>query len=144
MGQRIKGQEVEILSVVNGQPQDALNHVKSFSFTFKNKILEEGYLGQTSQEYDAIFDGIEGEAEFHFDSPAVLKLVLDIVNKARRREPGTQINIKCTMSFPSGARARIVILNAEFGPLPFNFNSRSDFGSFKISLASSNAQVLPL
>ena len=132
---------MEIL--LNGEPVDTLQNVKSLEFTFKNKILEEGYLGETTQQYDAVFDGVEGNAEFHFGNAAPFALAAAIVNKARRRDSGTQINIKCTYQFPSGRRARVVIRDAEFGPMPFGIGGRSEFATFKIAFSASDANVLP-
>jgi hypothetical protein len=143
-GTRIKGQETELIFIKNGSPIDSLQNCKSLDFTFKTKILEEGYLGETTQQYDSVFDGVEGNAEFHFADSTPFGVAVDLINKARRREAGTAVNIKTTFSFPSGRRARVVIRNAEFGPIPFSVGGRSEFVSFKLAFSASDAQVLPL
>lgn len=143
MTQRIKGQEVEIVILVNSAPQENLTFARSLEIAFKNEILQEGYLGETTDRYDAIFKGVRGSIEFHFNDSSPFALVAQLVNKARRREAGTQINIKSTLSFPSGRRARVIVRDAEFGELPFNFGSRSDYGTFKLEFGAGDAQVLP-
>ena len=143
MAQRIKGQEVEIVLLVNGEPREALTFAKSLEMRFKTEILQEGYLGETTDRYDSVFKGVAGRLEFNFDSAAVFALISDIVNKARRRDAGTVINIKTTLNFPSGRRARVVIREAEFGELPINFGSRSDYGTFQLEFSASDAAVLP-
>lgn len=140
--QRIKGQEVEFISIVNGTPQTSLTAVKSLDFAFKTEILEEGYLGETSKRFDTIFNGIRGKVQFHYDSPDVFLLVNSIVDKARRRIPGTIINCKVTLNFPSGIRSRVMISNVEFGELPFGFGARQDYGTFSIEYAAPEARVL--
>ena len=143
MSQRIKGQEVEIVVLVNGQPSDNLTFARNIEFTYKTEILQEGYLGETTDRYDAVFKGISGNLEFHFNDAAPFALISELVNKARRRLAGTRINIKTTMNFPSGRRVRVIIRDAEFGELPINFGSRSDYGTFKLTFGASDAQTLP-
>lgn len=144
MAQRIKGQEVEVTVMQNGNVLQSLQHCKTINFTFNTRILEEEYLGQTSKAFDSVFDGVSGDAEFHFQDAAPFALTVGILDKAQRRQPGTVYNIKATFNFPSGRRARVIIRNVEFGPLPFETSSRSDFVNFKMSFASTGAQVLPL
>lgn len=144
MAQRIKGQEVEIVMLVNGEPKDNFALARSLEFAFKTELLQEGYLGETTDRYDTIYKGIRGKLEFHLDRPDVFDVIRGIVNKARRREPGTIFNIKATLNFPNGRRARTVIRDAEFGELPINFGSRADYGTFSLEFGASDAQVLPL
>ena len=140
--QRIKGQEVEVALVINNRAVTTVTAVRSFSFTFKQEIKEEGYLGETTNRYDSIFNGIEGELEFHQSEPDVFTTIQAIVDKARRRTPGVQINVKATLNFPVGTRRRVMIPNVEFGAIPVNFGSRADYGASTLSFGASEAQVL--
>lgn len=142
MSQRIKGQEVEVLLVVDGSPQDTITDVKSFEIGFQLDILSEGYLGETTDRKDSIFKGVRGNMELHFENPDVFKLFTAIVNKARRRTPGTKINIKSTLNFPGGQRPRVVIPNVEFGEIPVTFGSRADYGTVKLDFEASEAQLI--
>lgn len=141
--QRVKGQEVEIVTLLNGEPQNSLTFARSIEFAFKTDILQEGYLGETTDRYDSVFRGVRGRVEFHFNNFGPFALVEALVNKARRREAGTRVNIKSTLNFPSGSRARILFRDVEFGELPFNFGSRSDYGTFQIEWGAQDGQVLP-
>lgn len=142
MGQRIKGQEVEVVLIADGRPQASLFAIRSFEMTFQQEIKSEGYLGETTNRRDAIFNGISGRFEAHVDSAQFLTLFRQIVDKARRRTPGVQINIKATLNFPNGDRPRIVIPNVEIGDLPLNFGSRSDYGSTSITFEGETANVI--
>lgn len=141
MTQRVKGQEVEIVTLVNGEPQDGLLFARSIEFAFKTDILQEGYLGETTDQYDSVFRGIRGRVEFHFNNAAPFSLIATVVDKARRREAGTRINIKSTVNFPGGTRARVLFRDVEFGELPINFGSRSDYGTFQIEWGAADALV---
>ena len=142
MAQRIKGQEVEAIIVVDGQPQTLITTFRSFDFTFQLEILKEGYLGETTDRRDSIFRGIAGKFELHIENQRIFTLVQTAVDKARRRTPGTVINIKSTLNFPNGQRPRIIIPNVEIGEFPFSFGSRSDYLAVTLNYEAAEAQVI--
>lgn len=142
MAQRIKGQETEVMVAVNGQPVTSINAIKSLEVSFDQEIKDEGYLGETTNRKDAIFNGISGNIEFNFDSPDAFDIIVEIVDKARRRTPGTTINVQTTLNFPSGRRRRIILPNVEFGAIPMSFGSRGDFGSLKLEFQGSDYNFL--
>lgn len=142
MAQRIKGQEVEVLIVVDGVPQTSLFDIKSFQIAFKQEIKTEGYLGETSDRRDSIFSGVSGSFEAHVETAEFFTFYQAVIDKARRRTPGTQVNIKATLNFPNGDRPRVLIPDVEFGELPLNFGSRSDYGSVSISFEAMEASIL--
>lgn len=142
MGQRIKGQEVEVLILADGAPRASLFAIRSFEITLQHEIMSEGYLGETTNRRDAIFNGISGRMEAHVDSKEFLDFFFEVVNKARRRTPGTKINIKASLNFPNGDRPRILIPDVEFGALPLNFGSRSDYGSVSLDFEAATASVI--
>lgn len=139
---RLKGQEVEVLVVVNGAPKTNMTSVRSFEVTLNTEILSEGYLGETTEQKDSIFKGISGRMEMHFDNQEVIKVYQAIVDKARRRTPGTKINIKATLNFPNGQRPRVMLSDVEFGPMPLSFSSRSDYGTATLDFEGSDMQVM--
>lgn len=144
MGARIKGQEVEIIMLIDGEPRGNLAFAKSVDFSFLTERKAEGYLGETTQRYDTIFNGVEGKTQHHFDRAEPFNIIRAIINKARRREPGTQFNLRATLNFAIGRKARIVFRDAEFGALPIAFSSRADYGTFSLDFGCSEAQILPL
>ena len=142
MAQRIKGQEVEIVVLDNGEPVQNLTTARSLEVAWKTEQLQEGYLGETTDRYDTIYKGIRGRVEFHFSGPQIFDLIKSIVDKARRRTPGQKINIKATLNFPDGSRARIVIPDAEFGEMPVSFGDRTSYGTFSLDFGASDARSL--
>ncbi len=139
---RIKGQEVEIITIAGGVPQSTITTVRDFEMTFQTEVLREGYLNETTDRRDTIFRGIKGKFMLHLENSDIFNLIQVIIDTARRRTPGVQINIKATLRFPNGDRPRIVIPAAEFGELPLNVGSRSDYVSQTIDFEASEAQVI--
>lgn len=142
MSQRIKGQEVEVIMVVNGLPKDTITTIRSFEFAFQTEVLKEGYLGETTDRRDSIFRGVRGRMELHIENSDIFTLLTDIVDKARRRTPGTRINVKASLNFPNGQRSRLLIPDVEFGEIPFNFGSRSDYGAVTLEFEASEASII--
>lgn len=141
--QRIKGQETEIILVANNQPQLLLNTIKDFEFSFDLEILSEGYLGETTERKDSVFKGITGKLTLHMNNQQPLLLAAQLVDKARRRLPGFQVNIKTTLNFPNGQRPKIVIPDVEIGQLPFGFPAREQYVNLSLNYAASAANVIP-
>lgn len=140
--QRIKGQEVEVLLVVGGQARDTITDVRSFELALKFDLLQEGYLGETTDRYDEIFRGARGRMELHIENETIFTFFTSVLDRAQRRVPGTQINIKATLNFPNGDRPRVIIQNAFFGEMPLGFGSRSDYGAVTLEFSSSDIRVI--
>ena len=142
MANRVRGQEVETLFAVDNVPQIATTDVRSFEMGWQLGIQKEGYLGETSDRRDSIYRGVSGSQEFHFENKAIFNIVTAFINKARRREPGVQINTKATINFGGGTKARVVVPDISAGEIPMNFGSRSDFGTIKFPWEAMDAQVI--
>lgn len=142
MAQRIKGQEVEVLLVADGAPVDSLTDVRSFDVTFQLEILTEGYLGETTNRRDEVFNGISGSMELHFEDPGVFEFISAVVDRAQRRTPGVRVNIKATLAFPNGQRTRVIIQNAFFGDIPLSFGGRSEYGTLSLTYEAESLSVI--
>ena len=138
MAQRIKGQDVEVLLIVDSQIIRSITAVKSFEMKAQLEMLDEGYLGEKTNRKDSIYKGVSATIELNFDSPDIFDLFDKVIQKAKRRTPGTKINVKATLNFPNGVRKRVLIPDCEFGELPMSFGSRSDFGSVSLDLSASD------
>ena len=142
MAQRIKGQEVEIIVVSNGVPLTSLTDIRSFNVTPRLELKEEGYLGETSMRFDEVFNGVSFDMELHFEDTGVLDFMQVVKDRATRRTPGTQINVKATLNYPNGIRTRIILKDCFFGDMPIGFGSRSDYGTFKVDGRSNDIQYI--
>lgn len=142
MAQRIKGQEVQVNLIVNGAVQDTLTDIKSLELAAKLEIITEGYLGEGTDRRDDQYHGVSGSLELHFSDGDVFDLIDTIIERARRREAGTRINIKCTLAFPGGDLRRVLIPDVYFGEIPISFGSRTDYGSIKLDFEAADLKFL--
>lgn len=142
MAQRIKGQEVEVLMVVDGEPQDTITDVRSFEVEVQLELLREGYLGETTDRRDEIFRGVRGRMTLHVENQSFFDFMRSVVDRARRREPGTRINVKATLNFPNGDRPRVQMNDVFFGAQPLAFGSRSDYGELTLDFEGSDFEVI--
>ena len=142
MQQRIKGQEVEVLLIVDNQILRSITAIKSFEMKYQLELLSEGYLGEKTERKDSIFKGIGASLEINFADKDVFDLFSKVVDKAKRRTPGTKVNIKATLVFPNGQRTRILIPDVEFGEIPLSFGSRSDYGSVSLEMEASDSTTI--
>jgi len=140
--QRIKGQEVEVILIVDGTAQNTITDVKSFEVAPKLEMKEEGYLGEKTNRYDEIFNGVRGRMELHFENADIFDVMLSVIDRAKRRTPGTKINIKATLNFPNGDRPRVLVSDASFGEFPIGFGGRADYGTVGVEFQASDVSVI--
>jgi len=142
VSQRILGQNVSLIIIQDSAPLQEINCIRSFSFTYELELKDEGYLGETTNRKDSVFKGIKFDMEMHSASNDIFNFVRSAVDKARRRTPGTRINVKASMTWPNGDRAVITFPDAEFGAVPVNTNSRTDYVTVKLEGACSEARAV--
>jgi hypothetical protein len=142
MSQRILGQNVSVIVIQDSAPLQEINCIRSFSFNYELELKDEGYLGETTNRKDSVFKGIKFDMELHSASNDIFNLIRSAVDKARRRTPGTRINVKASLTWPNGDRAVITFPDVEFGPFPVNTNSRTDYVTIKLEGACSEARAV--
>jgi hypothetical protein len=128
--------------IVDGAPKRTISTVRSLELTTQLEILSEQYLGETTNRKDSIFRGMRGRIELHLENDDIFDLQQAVVDKARKRSAGTKVNIKATLAFPNGDRPRVLIPDCEFGELPLNFGSRSDYGLVTLEFEASEFQII--
>ena len=139
---RVRGQEVEAILVVDGVAQTTITDIRSFEVAVKLETKEEAYLGETTNRYDTIYNGARGRMEFHYENADVFTMVTSLIDVAKRRTPGVQVNVKATLNFSNGDRPIILVSDVQFGEIPFNFASRSDYGTFSLEFQASDVAFL--
>ncbi len=142
MAQRIKGQEVEVLVLLNGEPVKSITAIQSFSVEHQLEVTAEGYLGETSNRRDDVYNGVSGSIALHLDDPDVFAVVQSIVDRAQRRVAGAQVNIKAALQFPNGKLKRVLVEDCFFGSIPMEFGSRTDFGTMSLDFESAQMRYL--
>lgn len=140
--ERLRGEDTEVMLIANGQQQDLITDIKSLEITLELQILSEGYLGETTMRKDDIFNGVSGRIEMHTSDAAVFTLLQLIMDRARRRAPGSRVNIKATFRFPNGQTARCMLPNVKFGQIPLSFSERAAYGSVSLSFENEDLTIL--
>jgi hypothetical protein len=135
---RIKGQEV-VLGFTNPEgDQDGIDDVLSLELELDIEILEEKYLGKTSNDFDDIFNGISGQCEVHMRTVDYFRFQERIQDRAERRTAAAGVfTATAAFNFPNGTRARLTVEDLFFGPSPIKVGSRSEYVSGTISFKAS-------
>ena len=129
MGQdpRLKGQEVEVRIVRNGVPEVTISSIASFEDTAKFEKKEDGFLGESTNRYDEIYNGNDAKCDMHVNNYDWMKLQNAIKERAQRKTPGLVINIVRTDYYTNGQTAIITYPDVHFGPSTTSIGGRGEF-----------------
>lgn len=143
MSTRVKGQEVE-LTVVGPQGREtSIDKVVSATVTFMQDILSQGFLNETSDEYDDIFKGVSLEMELQLDDESFSDFINRVKLRAQRRAPaGEQFNALMTLNFPNGQRRRISLENLFFGEFPIAAGGREEYVTLRVTANARDGRFL--
>jgi len=131
--QRIKGQEVSIIIVQATQYQDTLTDIKDFSFEIQTELKMEGYLGEKTNRYDEVYNGVKFDFKMHTHTQDHFTLSQSVVQRAKRQTPDVVFNISGVFSYPNGQTPTILISDAHFGPIGHNITDRGAYVEDKIT-----------
>lgn len=132
MGQRIKGQEVSIIIVRGGVLESELTDIRNFNVTLMTEIIQQGYLGETTDRFDEVFKGASFDFEMDNHSQDFITFVQAVIDRARRRTPDIVFNISAVLQFPNGQTPTITLPDCFFGPFPLTIGSRTEYAKLKI------------
>ena len=132
MAQRIKGQEVTITIVSGGTVEDSLTEILNFNVEPLLETKEQGYLGETTNRSDDIYNGCRFDLELHLHNQDWLKFQKKIIDRARRLTPDVEFVISATLLFPNGESPVVTLPDCKFGSTPMNITSRGDYVKVKL------------
>ena len=143
---RLRGQEVNMRLVRNGIVEETVTAFKDFSVQLDMATLDEGYLGETTQRKDDIYNGVSGSFTVDHESQDILLLMEFIKNRAQR-DPNVPIqsstvNATVRLTFPNGDTPRILVKDMKFDPLPISVPSRDAYVNTGFSYKSEDAQFI--
>lgn len=127
MAQRIKGQEVSIAIVANGVLQSELTDIQDFNCSLMLELVEQGYLGETTDRFDEVFKGSKFDFTMHHHSQDWVVFNGILVNRARRIATNTVINVQATFSFPNGDTPTWRWPDSFFGEIGVNLPGRAEY-----------------
>lgn len=132
--QRIKGQETSLAFTDPDGDVDELGVVNSFEAELDVQILEEGYLGETTNRFDDIYNGTSGNLEMHLETSQWFAFTEKIQERSARRSPASgKFSITSTFAFPNGQTARITFEDVFWGPLPLRVPARGEYVTVSLS-----------
>lgn len=135
---RLRGQEVEVRILRDGVPEATITSIASFEETFKLEKKEDGFLGEVTNRYDHIFNGIDGKLEFQVNSNDWMLFQNAIKLQAQRKQPGTVINMIRTDYYASGQTSIITYGDCKFGPQPTSVAGRGEFVKVSLDFSASD------
>jgi hypothetical protein len=136
--QRIKGQEVNILIVVGSELQDQLTEISDFEFNDEQEILQQGFLGQTTDQYDYVYKGTKGKLTLQIHTSQYFEFRKKINDKATRKSPDTRFNLTATANFPNGEKKRILFPNVSWGNIGHGIPGRTEYVKISMDWATSS------
>jgi hypothetical protein len=140
---RLKGQECAISITVGGALQTYIDTVQSAEIEFELDLLEEGYLGETSDRVDSVFKLMRVSLTCHLSQGDYLQLADAIVARAQRRAGGApQIDLIGTFAFPNGDLPSILVPDIYFESIPLNIGGRDEFVEMTLSGKARGYQLL--
>jgi len=136
---RVIGQQVTVRLTRDNELLNEITAIKDFNFEMRTRILSEGYLGETANRQDEIFEEVGGSFTVHPEGTDVLDLQRKIFERASRRIAGaTVISATFRTVFPDGSVARITIPDMKFDPIPFNPGARDGYVSMTFTYKASS------
>lgn len=125
---RVFGKEVSIRITRSNALLREITAIRSFTFETRQRIITEGYLGETAMRQDEIFDEVGGSFTIVPEGMEVLDLQQLIQQRSSRRIANDeQVSATFRVQFPSGVIARFTVPDMKFDPIPINVSSRDAY-----------------
>lgn len=130
---RARGQEVIVLVSKDGDLQARIDTIQDCEVTYNLTNQEEGYLGETANRFDSIFNGVTFRITGHATNRQFAELIAAIRDRAQRRAGGAaRVDLSMTIFFPNGDTVTVLALDCHFSDLPITVGSREDFVQFRM------------
>lgn len=142
MDNRLKGQDVEIQVVKNGEIVSVITAVKSLELSSLSEVTEEMYVGEIAPRFDSFDKGFRGKIEVVNSDVASFNALSGLDTRSRTRLPGSRVNVKSTFSYPDGSRFILLLLDCSFEEVPLSFGGRSEYGSTTLSFKCTRSRAL--
>lgn len=140
---RLLGRDVQIRLALGGVPLSTITAVKNFTWNINHRVLTEGFLGETGNRKDGIYDDVSGSFQIHPESPDAFVLAKAIADKTISRSASElQVSITMRCTFPSGKTAKVFIGEVEFAPTTVNVGGRDAYVEMNFSWEAEKFTVI--
>ncbi len=131
MDARLKGQEISIRAIRGGVVVDSIDSISVFNQETMLELKQDGFLGETVNRFDSIFNGFGGDFEFHVHNNRWVGFERSIIDKANRNTPDTVFNVIRTDFYPNGNSTIYTYRDVSWGAIPHTVGSRGDYAKIK-------------
>lgn len=138
---RLRGQEVDLRLFVDNVLEDSIVLFASFEETMKFEKKEDGFLGETTNRYDHIFNGVDAKSEFQVNSVAWESFQDAIKAQAQRKTPASRIDLIVTDFYASGETSIKTYPNIKFGPSTRSTPGRGEFVKVTLDFSTGDRDV---
>lgn len=128
---RLKGQEVYIYLLVNGQQVSSISAFGSMSDSTEFEIKEDGFLGDKTDRFDNVKKGYTIDFEIQLTTADWIDFETAIDQKATRIAPANVFNIVRVDNYSDGSNILYTYKDVSFGPIAKSTPSRTDFVKVK-------------
>lgn len=141
MSQRIKGQETTLAFTSPQGDVENLGDVKTWDAELDIAILQEGYIGETADRFDDIYNGTKGSCELHIEAATWFRFTELVQDRSTRRSPASgKFSVTGVFNFPNGERARLTFEDVFWGPMPLRVPARGEYVTVSLSWACSRVR----
>jgi len=139
---RIRGQEVQLTIVRDGQLETELVDIQNFNYSVQSETKIQGYLGEPGNRTDDIFNNVKFDMELNIHSQDWGIFVRAVVDRQKRFTPDLQFNISAVLSYANGQTTIINIQDAKFGEFPLNVPARGDYVKLKLDGVADSVSIV--
>ena len=140
--QRVKGQETIITILKDGELQARIDSISDAEVTFDIEILEEGYIGETANRFDSIFNGMTIKISGHMTNKQLITLATAVVQRAQRAGGVNRIDMAITLIFPGGDLVTISVPDVHFQSIPITDGGREEYVGYSLEAKGSEFEIL--
>lgn len=144
MGTRIRGEQVQVKVIKGGK--DALlseRAVVALEYTPKQEIMEQGFLGETTNRHDEVYKGCSGTLTLQYSDKSVNKLIRDLNDRSRRATGASfKVNIVAVENYPDGDVGKLLFPDVKFGGQVKSYGARDSYGQITLPWACDEYTVL--
>ncbi len=143
MSLRIRGEQVQV-KVIKGGKDILLSEraVVSLEYTPKQEIMEQGFLGETTNRHDEVYKGCSGTLTLQFSDKSVNKFIRDLNDRSRRAVAQFKVNITAVENYPDGDVGKLLFPDVKFGGQAKSYGSRDSYGQITLPWACDDYKVL--
>jgi len=141
---RIKGQEMTVRLARGSIVEQTLTAIADLTISLDLATIDQGYLGETSNRKDDIFNGVSGTLTLHPEGQEAFEFADFLVRRAQR-DPvtsGVAVNLTARYTFPNGDTPIVLVKDMKFGALPIAASGRDAFISMALSYVAGTVRFI--